>query len=163
MIRPAGGAAEWVLIVTLLIPLVAILAVAIYLTRRIIMTGLSWQDPGPTVALVICAVIVAGVLRIILAASWKLFGREDVIASQQKLTLRRVFGPVRWRRHFSLAEVSNIRWREHRVAAKGGTYFRKVVSFDAGKRTVDLGTQLSFADAHDLERELRSVIDDLRR
>lgn len=98
----------------------------------------------------------------IVAALWKIFGREELVVSQRLLIIDRVLGPIRRRRRFSLAKVSNVRWREQRVVTKGRSYFRRVVSLDAADETIDVGTQISFEDAARLECELKVAIDSFR-
>jgi hypothetical protein len=89
---------------------------------------------------------------------WKLYGRETIAVDAGQLRVDRVLGPIRMRQVFSLAEVSNVRWRERRVAKKHGSYQRRLVSFDAHGRRVDLGTYLNLQEAMQLERELKIAI-----
>lgn len=161
VIGPAGGSEQWSRIFAFLVPLVGLLALVASLTRRIIAHGLSMQHPGPTLVVTLLAgVALMGVVSMsILDALWKRFGSERIVVDNGGLSLVRVLGPVRRRREFRLSEVSNIRWRERRVMTKGSSYNRRVLSFDVASRTVDLGTQLSFVEATELERELRRAVE----
>lgn len=164
VLRAAGGAAEWIRILVLAAPILCLVLASHAMFRS---SGLAVQHPEQhaygyaatfTVGLLILAVMVLAVVD----AVWKLFGCERIVVEPGVLRLVVAVGSLSRTRSFPLETVNNVRWRERRVAAKGGSYERRVVSFDAGSRTLDFGNLLSFSDAHALEREVRAAVEAMR-
>lgn len=158
VIHPDAGLAEWATVLSLLVPL----AVAVYLMWRFAAVPQMGGGSGVTAPPIIIFVgfLAAAVVLVatILAMFWKMYGRETIAVDAVHLSVERVLGPIRIRQVFSISTVSNVRWRERRVAKKHGSYQRRLVSFDAKGKTFDLGTYLTLPEATQLERELTAAI-----
>jgi len=157
VIHPGAGLAEWATVFSLLPPL----AVAVYMMWHFagVPQGGGQGVIAPAILIFVGFLAAAVVLvATIFAMFWKMYGRETIAVDAVHLRVERVLGPIRTRQVFSISAVSNVRWRERRVAKKHGSYQRRLVSFDANGKTFDLGTYLTLPEATQLERELTAAI-----
>lgn len=163
IIHPDAGLDGWAALLFMLLPFVAM----IYGSWRVgvlLASGESTYASGPLMLIFVGFLIAISFLAAtILAMLWKLYGREKVTIDAARLRVERALGAIRARRCFDLYEISNVRWRERRIAKKHGFYQQKIVSFEAAGKTFDLGTYLSLHEAVQLEREMISAIAAWRR
>ena len=140
VIHPGAGWPEWVMILSLPPPLAAS-AYALRYPPPLPPQSTDLESPWPRIAIGIdFLTAIALVLAIIIATLLKMYGREMILVSPAHLRVERVLGPFRVRHVFSASVVSNVQWRERRIAKKHGSCLRKIVSFDASVKTIDLGT-----------------------